>query len=90
MQGWLEHANIENASAQCYRRRMCSDKFPDDFSPGVNHFRLMQTLAQPEALHQFWKQLGRRLPPIAARFSLGETSPFGDHGSTERRIHGQA
>ena len=70
MQGWLEHANIENAFAQRYRRRMCSDKFADDFPQASDHFRLMQTLAQPEALHQFWNQLSRRLPPIAARFSL--------------------
>jgi hypothetical protein len=49
----------------------------------------MQALAQPEALHQFWNQLDGRLPPIGPRFSLGKTSPFGDHGGTERRIHGE-
>src|SRR5437867_7367290 len=45
VQGWLEHANVENAFAQCYRCRVRSDKFTDDFSPRVHHFRLMQTLA---------------------------------------------
>jgi hypothetical protein len=48
----------------------------------------VKAFAQPEALHQFWDQLGRRLPAICSRLSLGETSPFGDHGSAERRRHG--
>ena len=45
VQGWLQHANVENAFAQCYRRRVRSDKFTDDSSPRVHYFRLMQTLA---------------------------------------------
>jgi hypothetical protein len=66
---------------------MRSDKFTDDFSPCVDHFGLMQALPQAEALHQLWNQLGRRLPPVDSLFSLGKTSPFGDHGGAKRGIH---
>src|SRR5581483_7877975 len=70
-----------------HRRGMRSNKFTDDFPPGIDYFRFVQALAQTQALHHFLDEFGRGLPPIASRFSFGKTAPFCDDGGSKRRVH---
>ncbi len=39
MQGWLEHADVQDTFPQSDGRGMHGDKFADDFRPGVDYAR---------------------------------------------------
>jgi hypothetical protein len=57
MQSRLKNADVQDAFPQRDWRRVRGDKFADDLLPNVDHFGLMQTLAQSEVLHELWDQL---------------------------------
>ena len=46
VQGWLEHAHIENALTQRDRGRTRGNEFADDLRPRFNHLCFVQTLAE--------------------------------------------
>lgn len=52
MQCRLQDPDVQNTLAQRDWRGMRRDKFADNFTPGLQHFILVQSLLQAEALHQ--------------------------------------
>jgi hypothetical protein len=87
VQGWLEHADIEDSVTQRYRGGVDRDEFANDLGPGVDYFSFVQALAKAQALHQFRQHIGRGLPAVRSRFFLGEAAPLGEHSGAKRGVH---